>query len=140
MSSAQSARVRLQTLLVSRKPISRLAKSFFWSFSGGFASKAALLVTSLVAVRALDPVEFGTYIGMSATALLASFFWDFGLSTLLMREYAAHRLTTHGAIRQAISFRIKTLPLWTISFVLGTWILEHDHPMSAVTTLRYAGH
>jgi hypothetical protein len=39
-------------------------------------SKVAILATALIAARALAPVEFGFYLGLSTTTIIASAFCD----------------------------------------------------------------
>ena len=60
-----------------------VGRSLRWSASTDLASKCAVLVTSLVAVRSLQPSSFGVFVGMSATTVMAAALWDFGLSALV---------------------------------------------------------
>jgi hypothetical protein len=53
-----------------------VVRTFLWAFTGDAISKVAILATSLIAARALTPVEFGFYLGLSATTIIAAAFWD----------------------------------------------------------------
>jgi len=55
-----------------------ISKSFLWSFGGGLVSRFAVLVNAVIVLRSVDPLTFGRYAGLSATALLAAGFWDVG--------------------------------------------------------------
>jgi O-antigen/teichoic acid export membrane protein len=116
-----------------------LARFFFWAFSGDAASKAAVLVASLVAVRSLEPVDFGLYIGLSATAILSASLWDLGVSSLLTRELAAARVTPRQAALQTARLRLKTAGMWLLSFAIGSTILLRGGGVSVITILAFAG-
>src|SRR5437879_7447809 len=73
------------------KSAAGIGKPLAWSFGADFAAKVATFATTLIAVRSLDPIRFGQFTGLLASAFLAASFWDAGLTTLLTREYAAGR-------------------------------------------------
>jgi O-antigen/teichoic acid export membrane protein len=116
-----------------------LARFFFWAFSGDAASKAAVLVASLVAVRSLEPVNFGLFIGLSATAILSASLWDLGVSSLLTRELAAARVTPREAALQTARLRVKTAGFWLLPFAIGSAILLREGGVSVITVLAFAG-
>jgi len=106
-----------------RAPRLLVARRFAWVFTGESISKIAVLATSLIAVRALAPVEFGIYLGLVATTIIAAALWDLGVSTVLTRELAAERLTTRQAVVRAAELRVRSLPVWVGTFALGSAIL-----------------
>jgi O-antigen/teichoic acid export membrane protein len=115
-----------------------LVRSLLWLLSGDGLAKAATLVTTLIAVRALNPLEFGLYTGFYATAVLAGSIWDLGVSPLLTREVATGRLLPRVASRLA-SLRIRTSPLWLAVFVVGVSVFTRSHSVAIVTLLAFAG-
>jgi O-antigen/teichoic acid export membrane protein len=114
-----------------------LLESLFWLLSGDALAKLATLVTTLVAVRVLDPLEFGLYTGFSATALLAGSMWDLGVSSLLTRELASDRLRG-SVIARLLVLRARTFPLWLLVFVLGSFVFIRSRNVPAVALVAFA--
>jgi len=112
-------------------------RTFFWAFSGEAISKIAILATSLIAVRALSPVEFGLYLGLSATTLLAAAFWDAGVSVVMTRELAAKHLGIRRAVTQAAGIRVRIVPIWVATFVIGTYILVRHTDVSSAALAAF---
>jgi O-antigen/teichoic acid export membrane protein len=124
-----------------------VGRSLRWSAGTDLASKGAVLVTSLVAVRSLQPSWFGVFVGMSATTLMAGSLWDFGLSALLTREVASGHVGPQAALRSIVRLRPMLLPLWLAAFAVGTLVIDRDRtvPLSvisgfAVASLAYGCH
>ncbi|HEV3162614.1 MAG TPA: oligosaccharide flippase family protein, partial [Isosphaeraceae bacterium] len=124
-----------------------VGRSLRWSAGTDLASKSAVLVTSLVAVRSLQPSWFGVFVGMSATTLMASALWDFGLSALLTREVASGHVGPQPALRSILRLRPMLLPLWLAAFAVGTLVIDRDRsvPLSvicgfAAASLAYGCH
>ncbi len=99
------------------------AKPVAWLMSGDALSKFALLVTTVVAARALSPLDFGRYLGLWATAVVAAAVWDAGVSTLVTREIAAGRASVGRAIAGAARLRVVTLVVWAAVFVGGVTVV-----------------
>jgi O-antigen/teichoic acid export membrane protein len=97
-----------------------------WSVGTDLAAKAAVLVTTLIAVRSLPPSKFGIFVGMSASALMAAALWDFGLSPLLTREVATGYVGIRRALAAVFQLRLKLLPLWLTTFAVGTVVVDRD--------------
>ena len=112
-----------------------VGRSLRWTAGTDLASKCAVLVTSLVAVRSLQPSWFGVFVGMSATTLMASALWDFGLSALLTREVASGRVGPRAALRSIVRLRPMLLPLWLAAFAVGTLVIDRDRsvPLSVIS-------
>jgi O-antigen/teichoic acid export membrane protein len=126
---------------------SPVGRSLRWSAGTDLASKCAVLVTSLIAVRSLQPSWFGVFVGMSATTLMAGALWDFGLSALLTREVAAGQVGARQALAGIARLRSALLPLWLAAFVVGALVIDRDRtvPLSviagfAVASLAYGCH
>jgi O-antigen/teichoic acid export membrane protein len=111
-------------LLIGRLYNSFLVRAFFSSASSGSVSKVAMLVTTLMTVRALRPEDFGIYAGLLGTALLASFSWDLGVSPVLARELAADSVSLQVALIRCMLLRLYTFPVWLGVFSGGAWMLE----------------
>lgn len=124
-----------------------MQRSLRWSAGTELASKCAVLVTSLIAVRSLAPSWFGVFVGMSATTLMAGALWDFGLSALLTREIAAGRVGPRQALGAIVRLRSMLLPLWFAAFAVGALVIDRDRtvPLSvmsgfAAASLAYGCH
>jgi len=124
-----------------------LGRSLRWSAGTDLASKCAVLVTSLMAVRSLHPSGFGVFVGMSATTLMAGAVWDFGLSALLTREVAAGQVGPREAIGSIVRLRSTLLPVWFAAFAVGALVIDRDRtvPLSviagfATASLAYGCH
>lgn len=115
-----------------------LLRSLFWLLSGDALAKVATLATTLIAVRVLNPLEFGRYTGFYATAVLAASTWDLGVSSLLTRELASDRLQA-PIIRRLVSLRVRTLPLWLVVFAGGAFVFARSSNVSVVALLAFAG-
>jgi len=111
-----------------------VGRSLGWSAGTDLASKCAVLVTTLIAVRSLQPSKFGVFVGMSATTIMAAALWDFGLSSLLTREVAAGHVGMRQALTAVLQLRSKLLPLWFTTFAAGTLVIDRDRsvPLSAL--------
>jgi O-antigen/teichoic acid export membrane protein len=107
-----------------------VVRTFLWAFTGDAISKVAILATSLIAARALTPVEFGLYLGLSATTIIATAFWDAGVGIVVTRELAAKHLTARQAITQTAALRVRTLPIWAVAFAGGAAILARQTDVS----------
>lgn len=114
-----------------------LARTFFTSLIGDVSSKLGLLVTTLIAVRSLAPWEFGQFVGLSATALVAASVWDVGVSPLLTREVAAERVPIVAGLLKAIRLRVTALGLWLAAFGLGTVILTRSDSPPLLAILAF---
>jgi O-antigen/teichoic acid export membrane protein len=62
-----------------------------------------VLLLNLLAARQLVPTEFGLYIGVLATSLLGSAFWDAGVSTLVSVEVAKNSAPAMQALGRALT-------------------------------------
>lgn len=100
-----------------------LAKPVTWLMSGDALSKLALLVTTVVAARAMSPLNFGRYIGLWATAVVAAALWDAGVSTVVTREVAAGRAGVGRALAGAARLRVATLVVWAAVFAVGVTVV-----------------
>jgi O-antigen/teichoic acid export membrane protein len=114
-----------------------LVRPFLWTLTGDAASKIAILLTSLVAVRSLPPVEFGVYLGLAATTILAASMWDLGVSSVVTRELAAQRTTTRRALARSAALRARALPIWALSFSVGATILARSGEASAFALVAF---
>jgi len=116
-----------------------LLRFFFWALSGDAISKVAVLCTNIIAVRSLEPIEFGLYVGLWATAILSASLWDVGVSTLLTRELAANRLSPRQAAVQALRLRVKTSGIWFLAFLAASAVLLRGDRISIATVLIFGG-
>jgi O-antigen/teichoic acid export membrane protein len=112
---------------------------FLWTFSGDLASKGAVLATALIAVRVLDPLQFGQYVGLVAAAFLGVSLWDFGLSTVVTREVAGARLSGGSALRQAVRLRLWSAPVIPLTMALGVVVLSRGSNLTWASATIYAG-
>jgi O-antigen/teichoic acid export membrane protein len=110
---------------------------FLWSLLGDSASKLAVLATTLIAVRALDPARFATYVGLLATAIVAGSVWDAGVSYLITREFSAGRISIDRGLLQALSIRLRLAPVWAIAFAVGTFAVSREHSPPFVPALAF---
>lgn len=118
---------------------SGLLRALMWTAAGDAAARVGMLLVTIVAARALDPGEFGLYLGFSAVVLLAASLWDLGVGTVLTREVAAGRVAPGKALPRLVSLRVRTFPLWLLTFAMGTFILTRNEPADAGTILAFAG-
>jgi O-antigen/teichoic acid export membrane protein len=116
-----------------------LVQSFLWSFSGDMLSKVAVLATTLIAARSLNPAAFGQFIGLAATSVLAASVWDTGVTMLLTREAAAGHIDVRSGVVQAFRLRLRTLPLWLVVFSAGVLVLNSSHAVSPAVVLAWSG-
>jgi O-antigen/teichoic acid export membrane protein len=110
-----------------------LIRSFSWVLSGDVASRVAVLFTTLVAVRALEPAPFGLYIVLYALALVAVAVWDLGVSIVVSREVGAGRLDARTALAHGSRLRLLTLPAWVAALAIGL-ALASDFPSISART------
>ena len=110
-----------------------------WAAAGDVAARVGMLLVTIVAARALDPGEFGLYLGFSAVVLLAASLWDLGVGTVLTREVAAGRVTPAKTLSRLVSLRARTFPLWLLTFATGTFILTRNEPAGTGAVLAFAG-
>jgi O-antigen/teichoic acid export membrane protein len=104
-----------------------LGKPVAWLMGSDGVSKLALLVATIVAARAMSPIELGRYIGLWATAVVAAALWDAGVSTLVTREIAAERMGVRRALGGAARLRMTTFVIWAAAFAVGaTLVLGHS--------------
>jgi O-antigen/teichoic acid export membrane protein len=109
-----------------------------WSMSTDASAKAATLVTTFVAIRALAPRQFGQVVGLYAVALLAASLWDLGVSSLLTREIAAERLRPMDALLGALRLRSKAAPIWLVCFAAGALILGRQGSLPLTIIVAFA--
>jgi O-antigen/teichoic acid export membrane protein len=114
-----------------------VVRFFLWTLSGDAVSKGAVLVTNLIAVRALEPLEFGLYIGFSATAILAASLWDAGVAGLLTREFAAGRVSPREAAVQTARLRARTAAIGLLAFAVGSAVLVRSGGVSAAAVFAF---
>src|SRR5215207_3768202 len=114
-----------------------VVRTFLWAFTGDAISKVAILATSLIAARALTPVEFDLYLGLSATTIIAAAFWDARVGIVVTRELAAKHLTARQAITQTAALRVRTLPIWAVAFAAGATILARQTDVSVAAFAAY---
>ena len=118
---------------------SGLLRALMWTAAGDGAARVGMLAVTIVAARALDPGEFGLYLGFSAVVLLAASLWDLGVGTVLTREVAAGRVAPAKMLPRLVSLRARTFPLWLLTFAMGTFILTRNQAADAETILAFAG-
>lgn len=117
----------------------RLVRALIWSSGGDAVSKLAVLATTVVAARSLDPIRFGLFIGLSALLVLSSAVWDAGSSVVVTREVAARRISPRQATIETFALRAKTLVPWLIVFALGLIVLRPGSlPTAAVLAFAVA--
>lgn len=96
-----------------------MIRSFSWVLSGDVISRVAVLVTTLVVVRALEPAPFGLYIVLYALAFVAVAIWDLGISVVVARDVGAGRLGVAAAVAQGSRLRLLGLPAWFAALAAG---------------------
>ncbi len=116
----------------------RIASSLGWSTGTDLASKAAVLIATLVAIRALSPALFGAFVGLSATATLGAAVWDFGLSQLLTREVAASRVSASRGLIRLAKLRAFTFPALVLVLAVGMGVIGRRQPVQGATMLAFA--
>jgi O-antigen/teichoic acid export membrane protein len=116
----------------------RLRTAIAWTLGGDSASKVAVLILNLLAARQLVPTEFGLYVGILATSLLGSAFWDAGVSTLVSVEVAKKSTPAAQVVRRALALRLPTLPVWGIVLALGYAILARSQPVDAAVLIAFS--
>lgn len=103
------------------------------------ASKGALIVTAIVAARALDVTTFGFLMSLYAVVLIASVVWDMGMSSMISRDIAAGELTIYTGIRTITRTRVYVLPLWGAAFALGASLVWINRDEALWSVLIFAG-
>jgi O-antigen/teichoic acid export membrane protein len=111
-----------------------------WTYSGGLLTKGAVLVTTLIAARALVPRHFGEYIGLSAAALLASGLWDLGLTALLVIELSGGRVSTRAAVARVADLRARSSMLWLGVVAAGMMVIDRQHDISLAALALFAAY
>ena len=127
------------TLMPSVTNLRAVARAAVSTGTGDVLGRAAALVTTLLAARALAPAEFGSFVGLSAVAIFAAGLWDFGFSTLVTREVAAGRTSVGAAVMAAVGARLQTVVLWMAAFVAGSLILGTVGTFSITALVGFAG-
>ncbi len=117
----------------------KLAGFIGWTFSGGLVAKTAVVVTTVVAARSLNPHQFGEYVGLTAAALLASGLWDLGVSALLIIECASGRVPAGCGIRQVLRLRSRTAALWLAVLAVGVMVIDRQRDIPVPAIVAFAG-
>lgn len=115
-----------------------LRSAFAWVASGDVLGRVAVLVTTIVAARSVDPESFGLYVVMYAVALLAAALWDLGVSVVVSREVGASRVTPPAALRRGALLRILALPVWAVAFGGGAALVALRTTPSPSVLLAFA--
>jgi O-antigen/teichoic acid export membrane protein len=97
-----------------------------------------VLLLNLLAARQLVPTEFGLYVGILATSLLASAFWDAGVSTLVSVEIARKSAPLGRVLGRALALRLPTLPIWGLVLALGYAILARSQPVDVAVLIAFS--
>ena len=121
-----------------RRPDHRLASALLRALVPDVASRVAVLATSLVAARALDPARFAEFLALLAAGVLAAVVWDAGTSVLLQRDIASGRVGAGRGARQAFRLRIVVLPAWALVFGGSIVLLQRLFDPDTVTVLSFA--
>ena len=100
-------------------------------------TKAAVLVTTIVAARLLEPADFAVYAGLLAVTVLAAVFWDAGISTVVTTAASRHA-PTRSVLGRVLVARVPTLPVWLVTIGLGFVVFGSMSAMSWVTVLAVA--
>jgi O-antigen/teichoic acid export membrane protein len=119
-------------------PPHRLRSGLVWTLGGDGASKVAVLVLNLLAARQLLPTEFALYVGILATSLFASAFWDAGVSTLVSVEIARTTAPVLRVLGRALALRVPTLPIWGVVLVLGYAILARSQSVDPIVLIVFS--
>jgi O-antigen/teichoic acid export membrane protein len=119
-------------------PPHRLRTSLAWTLGGDGASKVAVLILNLLAARQLLPTEFAFYVGVLATSLFASAFWDAGVSILVSVEIARASAPVVRVLRRALALRLPTLPIWGVVLVLGYAILARSQSVDPAVLIVFS--
>ncbi len=119
------------------KRLGTLERALSWSFGTDLAGKLAVLATTVIAVRALAPLSFGQFVGLSATAFLAAWIWDAGVASVVERGFAARRITLRGALHRALRLRLILLPVWLLAMITGALIIGRDHPVPVAVVVSF---
>ncbi len=115
-----------------------VVRALGWSLTTDLASKLAVLVATFIAVRSLQPLAFGQFIALTATALLAATVWDIGVSYLVTREVGAARISVRQASAQAFALRLKFVAIWLTAFGVGVVVLQRGQRIPIVVLLGFA--
>lgn len=115
-----------------------LAGAVAQTLSSDLLARVAVLVTSLVAARTLSPSLFGEFLAWLATAVMASVFWDAGVSVLVQREVASGRIHVRSALTQGLYLRVLALPVWAAAFALGAFVAAGAFGFEAPTVVLFA--
>jgi O-antigen/teichoic acid export membrane protein len=110
----------------------RVIVSFASIFAGDAVSKAAVLMTTLIAARALGGDTFGEYLGISAVVFVAAGIWDMGLSTVVTRDVAAGKISMRNALLDVVRLRALVLPIWIVLLAGGFAIVTENDWLSAL--------
>lgn len=108
-----------------------------WTGSGDLGAKLAMLLVTLLAAQHLAPSEFGRYVALYAVAIFAASMWDLGISSLLVREIAAERVSVLSGLRQAARLRVRTAALWIVTLTTGLLLVGKGAMPDAGTSLGY---
>lgn len=114
-----------------------LIRSFSTVLGGDVLSRAAVLCTTFIAVRALTPADFGLYVALYATALVAAAAWDLGLSIVISRAVASSLGGAWPAFRRGCTLRLAGLPIWLLVWALGIVIASSFEARSTSVVLPF---
>lgn len=101
---------------------------------GDLASKAAILLTTVIAARLLEPAAFAVFAGLLAVALLAAALWDAGISTVVTTA-ASRGAPTGAVVRRMLTARLPTLPVWLAAIAIGFIIFGSLAALNPATVL-----
>jgi lipopolysaccharide exporter len=118
----------------------RIRNFLAWTFGGGFLTRGAVLVTTLIAARALNPQDFGEYVGLCAVALLAAGLWDLGLTALAVIELSSGAISTRAALTRIAELRLKAWGLWIGILCAGYIALDHQRVVPGAALLWFAAY
>jgi O-antigen/teichoic acid export membrane protein len=114
-----------------------LLRALGTSGGGDLLAKAAVLLTSVIAARLLEPAAFAVYVAVLAVALVAAAVWDMGISTLVTTNAA------RGAPRGAVFTRVATarllvVPVWIATMTIGLIVISRLSAIDALSVVLVA--
>ncbi len=104
----------------------RIAKNTLFIFSSGIIAKAISVVFLVYAVRILGPSEFGIYALIMTVIFFLSFFIDFGIAPMAIRELARDREKVKNLFNHIMTLRVSLAVLLYPILILAVNLLGYE--------------
>jgi O-antigen/teichoic acid export membrane protein len=110
----------------------RIAKNTTFIFLSGVLTRAFSLIFIVYAARKLGPSDFGIYALLMAIRFFLSFFLDFGIAPMAVRELSRNRERIQSLFNHILTLRVSLSLVLLAIIVLSVNIIGYDERMKVL--------